>query len=203
MANSEEEIWKPHPEYAGIEVSTFGNVRTLDKVVSNGRGTYHIKGRILKPVSNSRGYMQVSVKVDGKWTNKSIHRLVAQTFIQNPDNLPQVNHRDCDRTNNNVENLEFCTASYNQKYREKFGISQTEAVGHRLFAINLATLEVLHFRAQSEASRELGVYRQNIDKVIKGKLKQSGGFWFVNDDGHAVDVVKSKLHDVGKTGLKI
>jgi len=203
MIKNESEIWKSLPDVAGVEVSTLGRVRTLDKVTSSEKYTRFTKGQVLKQFNDKNGYLRVSIIIDGKQTKKYVHRLVAQTFIKNPDNLPQVNHRDCNRKNNNVENLEFCTASYNQKYRNKHGISQTEAVGHQLFAVNLTTLEVSHFRSQSEASRELGVTRPNIIAVLKGGRNQAGGFWFVNDDGHALDVVKSKLHDIGGIGLKI
>jgi len=197
------EIWKALPEYAGIEVSTLGRVRTLDKMVRNGRGTRFMKGRILKPASDKDGYLMVQVKVNDKFISKKVHRLVAQAFIPNYDNLPEVNHKNCVRDDNRAINLEWCSHLYNVRYRQKYGVSQMEAAGHPLFAINLATLEVSHFRAQTEAGRALGVYHQNISKVIKGKYQQANGYWFVRDDGHAVDVVKSKLHDVGKTGLKI
>lgn len=203
MVNSEEEIWKSHQNIDSIEVSTFGRVRTLDRIVSSVRRTYLKKGRVLKQSYNYNGYLKVNIPIDGKQATKRVNRLVAETFISNPDNLPQVNHRDCDRTNNNVDNLEWCTASYNAKYREKYGISQTEAQGNPLFAIKMATLEVLQFKSQHEASRTLGINQGHINEVIKGKRNQAGGYWFVNDDGHAVDVVKSKLHDIGGTGLKI
>jgi len=203
MINSEEEIWRAHPDIVGVEVSTFGNVRTLDRVISSENGTRFLKGRVLKQHDNGNGYLQVNIRINGKRIFKLVHRLVAQIYIPNPDNLPQVNHLDCDRTNNNVENLEFCTASYNQQYREKYGISNTEVRGHPLFAINLDTLEVLHFRSQHETSRALGVFISSINNVLKGTQKTAHGFWFVNDDGHAVEAVKSKLHDVGGTGLKI
>lgn len=72
-----------------------------------------------------------------------------------------------------------------------------------IFAINLTTLEVSRFKSQAEAGRVLGIYQGNISNVIKGKQKQTNGYWFVNDDGNAVDIVKQNLHDVGKTGLKI
>lgn len=78
-----------------------------------------------------------------------------------------------------------------------------KAAGHPLFAINLATLEVSKFPSQTEAGRAFGIDNSSITAVIKGRRNQAGGFWFVNDDGHAVDVVKSKLHDVGGIGLKI
>lgn len=197
MAKKEAEVWKPHPEYTGIEVSTLGRVRTLDKLVScRGNGTRLVKGRVLKPWDTRGGYLQVSVKVDGKWTAKRVNRLVAQAFLPNPKRLPQVNHKDCDRKNNKVENLEFCTASYNQKYRSKYGVSQTEAVGHHLFAVNLSTLEVSHFRSQMEASRALGIFNQNISNVIKGSRNQAGGFWFTNDDNNMDDTIKQKLYEI-------
>lgn len=195
----ENEVWKSLPGVPGIEVSTLGNVRTLDRVVSSEKYTRFIKGHVLKQRGNNYGYMLVNIPIAGKWTTKSVHRLIAKTFIPNQDNLPEVNHRDCDRTNNNVSNLEWCTGSYNCQYREKFG----EALSRPVFAINLTTLEVSRFRSQGEASRVIGVYKTNISKVIKGRLKQTGGFWFVNDDGNAVDIVKQNLHDIGKTGLNI
>lgn len=181
----ETEIWKSHPEYAGIEVSTFGRVRS-------------VKGYYYKSSPNSGDYMQVGFSINGKFVNKYVHRLIAQTFIPNLNNLPQVNHKDCDRTNNNVDNLEWCDASYNRKYREKHGISQTEAAGHPLFAINLATWEVLNFRSQNEASRALRVNMGNINAVLNGRIKQTGGYWFVNDDDKADDAIKCKLQEIKK-----
>lgn len=176
------EIWKAHPDIPGIEVSTFGNVRTLDRLVSTEKRTQFVKGRVLKQFVIVNGYMGVVIIIDGKRINKYVHRLVAQTFIPNPDNLPEVNHEDCNRASNNVENLEWCTRSYNMKYKDKFGISNTESQGHPLLAINLKTLEVLHFRSQGEASRVLGIQQPNINAVIKGRLKQTGGYRFENAD---------------------
>lgn len=176
------EIWKAHPDIEKIEVSSFGRVRS-------------VKGHYYTSFPTNSGYLQVGFRVNGKIVHKSVHRLVAQVFILNPNNLPQVNHRDCDRANNNVDNLDWCTREENIAYREKFG----KASNRPVFAINLTTLEVSQFRSQREAGRELGV--GNVNDVIKGKRKQANGYWFVNDDGHAVDIVKSKLYDIGKTGL--
>ena len=198
---NETEVWLRHPEIDGIEVSSFGRVRTLDRTVLRKNGTYPVKGRVLTQHDTGNGYLQVNIRINGKRIFKLVHRLVAQIYIPNPDNLPQVNHLDCDRTNNNVENLEFCTASYNQQYREKYGISNTELLGNPVFAINLDTLEVLHFRSQGEAGRELGVFQQNIYSVLKGKRNHTHGFWFTNADDKAVDLTKQKLRDIDKTRL--
>lgn len=193
------EIWKAHPEYAGIEVSTLGRVRTLDRILSSVRRTYLKKGRFLNQSENADGYLRVSIEVGGKWTMKSVHQLVAQTFITNPESLPEINHKNCIRDDNRVSNLEWCNHSYNVQYREKFGKAQ----GHPLFAINLSTLEVYWYPVLREASRKLGVSAGNISSVISGRYKQTGGYWFVNADENAVDIIKKNLHDVGKTGLKV
>ena len=194
------EIWKSYPDIPEIEVSTLGRVRTRDRMVSGkGNGTRFQKGRVLKQFISNSGYMRVNIKIDGKQIKKSVHRLVAQTFIENPNDLPMVNHLDCDRKNNDVENLEWCNNSYNQKYREEFG----KASGRPVFAVNLATLEVSRFRSRMEAGRSLGVFYQSISKVIKGRFKQTGGYWFTNADDNADDAINRKLYEIGKTGLNI
>jgi len=191
---SKTEIWKSLPGVLVVEVSTLGNVRTLDRLVSTEKRTQFVKGHVLKQWDNGCGYLYVNIPMNGKWAMKKVHRLVAQTFLPNPDNLKQVNHKDNDRTNNNVSNLEFCTASYNAKYREKFG----KASGCPVFAIDLVSLEVYKFRSQNEASRALGIFQQSISKVIKGKAKRAGGFWFVNADENADDAINRKLQDIKK-----
>lgn len=90
------ELWKKHPDIVKLEVSSFGRIRSVN-------------GHYYKSRHNHNGYLTVSFRIDGKKVNKLVHRLVAETFINNLDDLPQVNHKDCNRTNNNVENLEWCT----------------------------------------------------------------------------------------------
>jgi len=203
MSNNEKEIWRAHPEYEGIEVSTFGNVRSLDKVVPcRGNRTRLVKGRILKPASNGHGYLQVNVKIDGKFINKSVHRLVARTFILNPDNLLEINHKDCDKTNNSVDNLEWVTHEENIAYRDKLGhTARNNAPKSPVFAVNLSTLEVSRFPSRMEAGRSLGVFYQSINKVIKGRIKQTGGYWFKEDDDKADDAIKRKLHTLQSQAL--
>jgi hypothetical protein len=185
MAKNESEIWRAHPDFEKLEVSTFGRVRTL-------------KGHCYAIQLNRDGYLYVHFRINGKSFNKKVHRLVAQTFIPNPNILPEVNHKDGNRTNNNVSNIEWCTRSYNRQYREKHGFSQTEVLGQPVFAINLTTLEVSSFRSQREASRVLEISSGSISAVIKGKRKRAGHFWFTNADDNADNIINHKLHEIGE-----
>ncbi|WP_436697262.1 HNH endonuclease [Lactiplantibacillus pentosus] len=180
------EFWKKHPDIEGIEVSSFGRVRSS-------QGHYYTNCR------DKDGYMLVGFGMNGKCVTKRVHRLVAQTFIPNPNNLPQINHKDGSRANNNASNIEWCTSSYNCQYREKFGKPSKKSI----FAINLTTLEASWLLSQHEAGRVLGVDQSTVSKVIKGSKKQTGGYWFVNADDSAVNITKRKLHDIGETGLKV
>ena len=109
-----EEIWRPIEGYEGLyEVSSYGRVRSLDKYVKSGYGSYRLrKGKILSPGIRPDGYLVVSLQ----YKMFRVHRLVAQAFILNPDNLPQVNHKDENKANNRVDNLEWCDSKYNNNY---------------------------------------------------------------------------------------
>lgn len=193
---SEIEVWRPYFEFGFIEGSNLGRVRTLDRYVSHWRGGKSlIKGHILKQWYDRYGYLYVAFKVNGKMINRKVHRIIASCFLTKPSGFEQVNHKNCIRDDNRIMNLEWCTASYNQRYREKHGVSQTEAQGHRLIAINIKTQEVSQFRSQREAGRVLNVKDQNINGVIKGRHNQSGGYWFVNADDHSVENTRNNFGD--------
>ena len=113
-----EEIWRPVKEYEGYyEVSNLGRVRSIDRVVvdKNGRQQFK-KGTILKYRPDRQGYIVVALSINRHYTHKCVHTLVADAFIPNPDNLPQVNHKDEVKSNNYVDNLEWCSAKYNANY---------------------------------------------------------------------------------------
>lgn len=112
------EIWKPVVGFEGsYEVSNLGRVRSVDRFITNSLGrTYFSKGVILKWVLDKGGYPMVGLSLHNKYYSRKIHRLVAEAFIENPYNLPSINHKDEDKTNNKVENLEFCTVKYNNNY---------------------------------------------------------------------------------------
>lgn len=103
------EIWKSVIGWENLyEVSNFGNIRTL----------HYKKPYLMHPVIDAKGYRRVSFVMPNskQYKRYAVHRLVAEAFIPNPDNLPQINHKDEDRTNNHVDNLEWCTNKYNCNY---------------------------------------------------------------------------------------
>ena len=114
-----EEIWKPVKGFEGYyEVSDLGRVRSIDRVVVDTVRNCErlLKGKILIQRDNGNGYKGVQFCKEHKLCNKYVHRLVAEAFIPNKDNLPQVNHKDEDKSNNRVDNLEWCSQLYNNIY---------------------------------------------------------------------------------------
>ena len=111
------EEWKAVLGYEGLyEVSNLGRVRSLPHEVPTKIGTRISSGRVMKLQPFKSGYMGVCLSKGNKQALKTVHRLVAEAFIENPDNLPQVNHKDENKANNSVDNLEWVTAIENNNY---------------------------------------------------------------------------------------
>ena len=108
------EIWKNVTGYENYyQVSNFGNVRSLDRLDSAGRKR---KGRTLIPIVDNLGYCSVHLLKNGKTKTIRIHRLVALEFLENPLNYKEINHKDENKQNNSVKNLEWCDRKYNMNY---------------------------------------------------------------------------------------
>lgn len=173
-----EEIWKPIG-YEGYEVSNLGRVKSHKYDKEN--------GRIMKPYHDTKGYLQIDLPLDGRKRQNRIHlfvhRLVAQAFIPNPDNLPQVNHKDANKDNNCVDNLEWCTNEYNSRYGTK-----SERVAQKtrvpIYSVDESG-NVEHFAGLRVAQREMRArfgYAGNISAAINGRQKTSiGRQWFYED----------------------
>lgn len=121
---NEKEEWKDIPGYLGYyKISNLGRVKSLERTIvyppskyyPNGR-TRVLKEKIMTPCVDKKGYLFVQLFINGKFRSKKIHRLVAEAFIPNINNLPQVNHKDENKKNNSFSNLEWCTLIYNVNY---------------------------------------------------------------------------------------
>ena len=129
-----EEIWRPVVGYEGLyEVSSYGRVRSLDRYVKSKSESYRlIKGKVLIGSISRCGYIMCHIRVNEVSKYYLVHRLVAEAFIPNPDNLSCINHKNEDKTDNRVENLEWCSYSYNNTYgtrKERFRNTMLER-GH-------------------------------------------------------------------------
>lgn len=174
-----EEIWKPVKGFEGYyEVSNLGRVRRLDRY-DYGCGYPRLyKGGVLKSLCGSGGYYHIMLCKDGTRITKNVHRLVAETFIPNPNNYSQVNHKDEDKSNNTIDNLEWCDAKYNTNYgtknkrsnntKIKRGLADSETVGE-----TPSESKELYNRKHKEEIRQKQhqYYIDNIDK-IKEKSKR-------------------------------
>lgn len=198
------EIWKDIQGYEGLyQVSNLGRVKSVERFVDNlVRGHYWQEERILKTCKRTNGYADVLLSKDGKRKNFNIHRLVAIAFIPNPENLPQIDHINADKTDNSVNNLCWVTAKqnvnnplnmahligennpfYGKKHTDasklkmrKNHVSYYGALNHASRkVINIETNEI--FLTVKSAGQKYGVSDNSIRNSIRRKHKSAGYHW--------------------------
>ena len=161
------EVWKDIAGYEGLyQVSNLGRVKSL-------RNNKMRKEKILKVKKNTTGYLYLSLYKNNVGKNYLLHRLVAKTFLKNPNNYPCINHKDENKENNNINNLEWCTYLYNSRY----GTRTERIVKSRLISIYCLETDKC-YNSIKQASEELNLDSSKIVKVLKGRQKQSKGYTF-------------------------
>lgn len=182
----EKEIWEDVPGYQDFyQISNLGRVKSLSRTITyeptkfypNGRQRV-LKEKILTPCKDKKGYLFVQLFKNGHFKSKKVHRLVAETFIPNPNNYPIVNHKDCVRNNNCVDNLEWCTDEYNCNYNN--------AVEKRISQIRKPILQytldnkfIKEWSSPTEFVKYLGIKQGNGTNILKacnGIYKQAFGY---------------------------
>lgn len=172
------EIWKDIDDYEGFyQVSNLGRVRSLDNWIWNGTGFFLKPGKVLILRKTKTGYLRVQLK--GK--DFYIHRLVATTFIDNPLNFPQVNHKDENKANNEVSNLEWCTCAYNNSYGSRMkkiacALKGKTINNKAIYCLNKKGELLYIFNSAIEASKYFNIDNSGICKAANKKLTTYGGF---------------------------
>ena len=162
---NENEVWKDVVGYEGLyQVSDRGNVFSVERIGVNGR---KIGGRMLKPSYTRGGYLRLTLYKNGIMKSKYIHRLVLEAFVENPNNLPEVNHLDEVKDNNELSNLEWCDSSYNSNYGTRI-----ERVSKKVRAVNVETGEVLVFSSTVEAGSK-GYSRGRVSDACRGAYRSA------------------------------
>lgn len=175
------EIWKDIKDYEGLyQVSNLGRVKRIlfinNKFIKK-------ENKILKIQTNKFNRQYISLYKNNKRKNCTVHRLVAKAFIPNPNNLPEINHIDGNPSNNNVKNLEWCTASYNCKHAYQNGLNEKfkKYNESRKKAIKRSDGKV--YSCIYEAIKELNVKSCSLRDALKGRTKTCKGYtWRYVDD---------------------
>lgn len=174
------EIWKDVVGYEGLyQVSSLGNVKSLDYLIIDTRKRKYIKkGKMLKQGIDKYGYYYVHLYKNNIFKYKLVHRLVAEAFIPNPNNLQQINHKNEIKTDNKVENLEFCNAKYNLNYgtRNK-KVSKIKSKPLKQLDKNNNLIKI--WDNSLVASKSLNISSGNIRSCCRGELKTAGGYKWV------------------------
>lgn len=163
------------------EVSNLGNIRTRDREGARG---YKVKGHTLAQYDNSNGYLRCGMNIDGKQKLYFVHRLVAKLFILNPDGKPYVNHKNGDKHDNSVENLEWCTKSENEKHAWANGLKHniaTKGELHGMHKLNRKDVEYIRenhirnggFMKTGELAKMFSVNPQTITEIVSERIWKS------------------------------
>lgn len=187
------EIWKDVQGYEGLyQVSNLGRVKSVDHYVKCGHNSTRIvKGKILSLTDNGHGYMHTGLWKNNKGTQKYVHRLVAQAFIDNPNNYESIDHLNCKRNDNRVSNLEWVTFQENQRRsvvvklkNNKKDLSVIKKPNHNGKTVrkvvqgkNIETGTVVTFNSMRAAERKLGICNGSISQGIKHGWKYGGYEW--------------------------
>ena len=204
-----EEIFKDIENYEGLyQISNFGRVYSIKR------------NRFLNPKKSGNGYRQVVLYKEDKHKYCYVHRLVAQAFIPNPQNLPQINHISEIKSDNRAENLEWCTAKYNLTYGTKIqrmmqhpnwkktikkaikkGVEKTSK---KVLCFTKQGKLIAEYSSTHEAARKLGISNGNISSCCKERkgFKSAGGYlWRYKEENHIYNISYGKI--TGKTFKKV
>lgn len=172
-----QEEWKPIVGYEGLyEVSNFGQIKSLERITNN---NIHISEHIQTQRIGETGYMYVGLCKEGVKANKRVHRIVAIAFVPNPENKPQVNHKDENKQNNNADNLEWVTGTENINYGtaiQRAHEKDCSPLTKKVLQIDKNGEIVAEYASQSIAAKAFNTSAGNISNCCKGRCKTVRGY---------------------------
>lgn len=177
-----EEKWRPVLDYECLyEVSNFGRIKSKDRLICNCKSESYIrKGKILKPwVNSASGYLMIGLHKNKKRKLFYMHRIVAQVFIKNLGNKGEINHIDGNKTNNNVENLEWVTRSENQLHAIQTGLANKPPHNNttkKIEQLDVAGNVVHLWNSCKEIYQTLGIPKTCIYECCANKIETSHGY---------------------------
>jgi hypothetical protein len=188
-----QEIWKDIEGYEKYyQVSNLGGVKSLTRKMIRSNGIIQtFKERILKPCTDTKGYLSVVLSKNNKANSFRIHRLVAKHFVPNIERKPQVNHIDGDKLNNNFNNLEWCTNKENQKHAT---LNKLHARGEKAGKSKLTEKQVIDIFQSKESTRKLGK-KYNVHNATVFQIK-NGDTW--TDVTYKLVKYRNPVGSVGK-----
>lgn len=178
------EIWRPVRGLEDLfEVSNKGRIKRRKRLVKYSDGSVHLyKEMVLRGGTSSTGYRVVNCSVNGNRINIPVHRAVCEAFIENPNNLPFVNHKDENPQNNNVENLEWCTPKYNSNYgtcKKRIREQRIKNGYSRVVVLYDITGTVLaEFDTIKDAAKSIGVSDMTVANCCEGVSPSANGYIF-------------------------
>lgn len=169
------EVWKDIQEYEGFyQVSSLGRIRSLNRIVRNRLGFTMAKGKVLAGVSRN-GYLRVQLFKEGKWKNYPIHRLVAIAFLDNPNSMPEVNHKNENKEDNRVDNLEWCDRKQNCNYGTRTK-RLSEKLSKKVLQLTIDGKLIANFKSTAEVFRVLGFRSSCISECCNGIRATAYGY---------------------------
>lgn len=171
------EIWKDIKGYENkYQISNLGKVKSLSRKVKCGNGYKKTEERILRQNKDNRGYLMVNLYKDNTQHTIKTHRLVANAFIPNHLNLPQINHKDEEKTNNTASNLEWCTNSYNCNYGTH-NERMAKALSKTVYQYSMKNTLIKVWVSAIQCSRENNIFNhRHISECCLGKRKTHKGY---------------------------